>query len=58
MGSQGIRREPTQAIIHTSKGNSYTTSSSAHLYWVGAGICGNNIGDVVILHVAGSLKDT
>jgi hypothetical protein len=29
-----------QAIIHTGKGTSYTTSASTHLYWVGNGMCG------------------
>jgi hypothetical protein len=48
-----------QAIIHTGKGNSYTTSASTHLYWGRSWYVWNNTGDKVILRRAdGSLKDT
>jgi hypothetical protein len=48
-----------QAIIHTGKGTSYTTSASAHLYWGRGWYVWNNTGDKVILRRAdGSLKDT
>ena len=48
-----------QAIIHTGKGTSYTTSSSTHLYQGRGWYVWNNTGDKVILRRAdGSLKDT
>jgi hypothetical protein len=48
-----------QAIIHTGKGTSYTTSASTHLYWGRSRYVWNNTGDKVILRRAdGSLKDT
>jgi Lamin Tail Domain len=48
-----------QAIIHTGKGTSYTTSASTHLYWGRGWYVWNNTGDKVILRRAdGSLKDT
>ena len=48
-----------QAIIHTGKGSSYTTSASTHLYWGRGWYVWNNTGDKVILRRAdGSLKDT
>src|SRR5215217_1832290 len=48
-----------QAIIHTGKGTSYTTSASTHLYWGRSWYVWNNTGDKVILRRAdGSLKDT
>jgi hypothetical protein len=48
-----------QAIIHTGKGTSYTTSTSTHLYWGRSAYVWNNTGDKVILRRAdGSLKDT
>ena len=48
-----------QAIIHTGKGSSYTTSTSRHLYWGREWYVWNNTGDKVILRRAdGSLKDT
>jgi Lamin Tail Domain len=48
-----------QAIIHTGKGTSYTTSASTHLYWGRGAYVWNNTGDKVILRRAdGSLKDT
>jgi hypothetical protein len=48
-----------QAIIHTGKGTSYTTSASTHLYQGRGWYVWNNTGDKVILRRAdGSLKDT
>ena len=48
-----------QAIIHTGKGTTYTTSASTHLYWGRSWSVWNNTGDKVILRRAdGSLKDT
>jgi hypothetical protein len=48
-----------QAIIHTGKGSTSTTSSSTHLYWGRGWYVWNNTGDKVILRRAdGSLKDT
>jgi hypothetical protein len=48
-----------QAIIHTGKGSTSTTSSSTHLYWGQGWYVWNNTGDKVILRRAdGSLKDT
>ena len=48
-----------QAIIHTGKGTSYTTSTSTHLYQGRGWYVWNNTGDKVILRRAdGSLKDT
>jgi hypothetical protein len=48
-----------QAIIHTGKGTSYTTTVSTHLYWGRGWDVWNNTGDNVILRRAdGSLKDT
>ena len=48
-----------QAIIHTGKDTSYTTSASTHLYWDRGWYVWNNTGDKVILRCAdGSLKDT
>jgi hypothetical protein len=48
-----------QAIIHTGKGTSYTTSASRHLYRGRGWYVWNNTGDKVILRRAdGSLKDT
>jgi hypothetical protein len=47
-----------QAIIHTGKGTSYTTSASTHLYQGRGWYVWNNTGDKVILRRAdGSLKD-
>jgi Lamin Tail Domain len=48
-----------QAIIHTGKGTSYTTSTSRHLYCGRAWYVWNNTGVKVILRRAdGSQKDT
>jgi hypothetical protein len=48
-----------QAIIHTGKGTSYTTSASTHLYWGRGWYVWNNTGDTVILRRAdGLLMDT
>jgi hypothetical protein len=48
-----------QAIIHTGKGTSYTTSASTHIYWGRGWYVWNNTGDKVILRRAdGSLKAT
>jgi hypothetical protein len=48
-----------QAIIHTGKGTTYTTSANTHLYWGRGWYVWNNTGDKVILQSAdGSLKDT
>jgi hypothetical protein len=48
-----------QAIIHTDKGTSYTTSAGTHLYWGRECYVWNNTGDKAILRRAdGSLKDT
>ena len=48
-----------QAIIHTGKGTSYTTSASTHLYQGRGWYVWNNTGEKVILRRAdGSLKDT
>jgi hypothetical protein len=48
-----------QAVIHTGKGTTYTTSTSRHLYWGRGWYVWNNTGDKVILRRAdGSLKDT
>ena len=48
-----------QAIIHTGKGSTYTTSVSTHFYWGREWYVWNNTGDKVILRRAdGSLKDT
>jgi hypothetical protein len=48
-----------QAIIHTGKGSSHTTSASTHLYWGRGWYVWNNTGDKVILRRAdSSLKDT
>jgi hypothetical protein len=48
-----------QAIIHTGKGTSYTTSAGTHLYWGREWYVWNNTGDKAILRRAdGSLKDT
>jgi hypothetical protein len=48
-----------QAIVHTGKGTTYTTSASTHLYWGRGWYVWNNTGDKVILRRAdGSLKDT
>jgi hypothetical protein len=48
-----------QAIIHTGKGTSYSTSASTHLYWGRGWYVWNNTGDKVILRRAdGSLKKT
>src|SRR5512141_851054 len=41
-----------QAIIHTGKGTSYTTSASTHLYWGRSSYVWNNTGDKVILRRA------
>ena len=48
-----------QAIVHTGKGTSYTTSASTHVYWGRSWYVWNNTGDKVILRRAdGSQKDT
>jgi hypothetical protein len=48
-----------QAVIHTGKGTSYTTSASTHLHQGRGWYVWNNTGDKVILRRAdGSLKDT
>jgi hypothetical protein len=48
-----------QAVIHTGKGTTYTTTASTHLYWGRSWYVWNNTGDKVILRRAdGSLKDT
>jgi hypothetical protein len=48
-----------QAIVHTGKGTSHTTSTSTHLYWGRGWYVWNNTGDKVILRRAdGSLRDT
>jgi hypothetical protein len=48
-----------QAIIHTGKGTTYTTTASADLYWGRGWYVWNITGDKVILRRAdGSLKDT
>jgi hypothetical protein len=48
-----------QAIIHTGRGTTYTTSASTHFYWGRSSYVWNNTGDKVILRRAdGSLKDT
>jgi hypothetical protein len=60
-GCFGTRRlgAGKQAIIHTGKGTTYTTSASTHLYWGRGWYVWNNTGDKVTLRRAdGSLKDT
>jgi hypothetical protein len=48
-----------QAVIHTGKGSTYTTTASTHLYWGRSWYVWNNTGDKVILRRSdGSLKDT